>query len=187
MSAHPTDGRRQCWTHRLGKSLFLSFLFSVLSFHKFSRTSQGTNPLFFPLATLMKPLCSSSLPTQICKCVDTAALSSCSWWESKLEMIKQLLKHTHLSLFQGNLPLFLTANKGSVTSEHPIACPYLMRKGCREKTYSIFNHTLELLVRYTRTNILTHKNSNILLIKAIPFDIKTNFDHTKLFCSTHAP
>lgn len=128
-------------------SLTTPFLFSVFSFHKFSRTSQGTNPLFFPLATLMKPLCSSSLLTQIWKCVDRAALSSCLWQEFKLEMTK---KCTHLSLFQGDLPLFLTANKGSVTSEHPVACPHLMRKGCREKTYSIFNHTLELLVRYTR-------------------------------------
>jgi len=70
--------------------------------------------------------------------------------------LQQLLKCTHLSLFQGDLPLFLTANKGSVTSEHPVACPHLMCKGCREKTYSIFNNTLELLVRYTRTTFLTH-------------------------------
>ncbi len=65
----------------------------------------------------------------------------------------KLFKATHLSLLQGDLPLLLTANKDSATSEHPVARPHLMRKGCWEITYSIFNHSLELLAKYTRTKI----------------------------------
>lgn len=38
---------------------------SVCFSQRISRTSQGTKPLFFPLATRMKPLCSPSLLTQI--------------------------------------------------------------------------------------------------------------------------
>lgn len=45
----------------LSISLHVSECFSQMT----SRTSQGTKPLFFPLATLMKPLCSPSLLTQI--------------------------------------------------------------------------------------------------------------------------
>lgn len=86
------QSQRQCKTvialGSLSFSLSEPSLLSVLSLHIFSRTSQGTNPLFFPLATLMKPLCSSSPLTQIWKCVDTAALSSSLWWESKLEIIR---------------------------------------------------------------------------------------------------
>lgn len=65
----------------------------------------------------------------------------------------KLFEATHLSLLQGDLSLLLTANKDSATSEHPVARPHLMRKGCWEITYSIFNHTLELLAKYTRTKI----------------------------------
>lgn len=45
--------------------LSLSLHFSECSFQMTSRASQGTKPLFFPLATLMKPLRSHSLLTQI--------------------------------------------------------------------------------------------------------------------------
>lgn len=45
--------------------LSVSLHFSECSSQMISRTSQGTKPLFFPLATLMKPLRSPSLLTQI--------------------------------------------------------------------------------------------------------------------------
>lgn len=46
-------------------SVCLSLHFSGCLSQMISRTSQGTKPLFFPLATLMKPLRSPSLLTQI--------------------------------------------------------------------------------------------------------------------------
>lgn len=50
---------------RILPSLSPSLHFSERSSQMISRTSQGTKPLFFPLATLMKPLRSPSLLTQI--------------------------------------------------------------------------------------------------------------------------
>lgn len=52
-----------CWSYSPPRPLHFSECFSQM----ISRTSQGTKPLFFPLATLMKPLHSPSLLTQIWK------------------------------------------------------------------------------------------------------------------------
>lgn len=52
-----------CWSISTLCPLHFSECFSQM----ISRTSQGTKPLFFPLATLMKPLHSPSLLTQIWK------------------------------------------------------------------------------------------------------------------------
>ena len=46
-------------------SVFIPVFISLILFQMISRMSQGTKPAFFPLATLMKPLCSLSLLTQI--------------------------------------------------------------------------------------------------------------------------
>lgn len=69
LEAHSNSHWGSAWAITFEHSFVLHnlLIYFHIWLHIFSRTSQGTNPLFFPLATQMKPLLSSSLLTQIWK------------------------------------------------------------------------------------------------------------------------
>lgn len=49
----------------------------------------------------------------------------------------------YLSLLQGDLALFLTADERPVTSEHLVLNPHLMSKGCWEEADPVLNYPLK--------------------------------------------
>ncbi len=49
----------------------------------------------------------------------------------------------YLSLLQGDLALFLTANKRPVTPEHLVSSPHQMSIGCWEKPNLVLNYPLK--------------------------------------------
>lgn len=53
-------------------------------------------------------------------------------------------KHSYLSLLQGDLALFFTADERPVTPEHVVLNPQLMSKGCWEETDPVLNYPLKI-------------------------------------------
>lgn len=89
----------------LSRPLHFSECFSQM----ISRTSQGTKPLFFPLATLMKPLHSSSLLTQIWKQKGKVTLTTRKKL-SKASTLDRISKNKNCLIFQQRCELQLSQN-----------------------------------------------------------------------------
>lgn len=114
-------------------------LFKSISLHfsecfpqMISRTSQGTKPLFFPLATLMKPLCSPSLLTQIWQQKRNAEIKF-----GKFSWQNQALTETYFSIL-----LLLSCCAGSIpvqTNETKFSHVFFLFK--HESTHKMFSAT----------------------------------------------